>query len=284
MPQHRQQQSRPPRPRTPGARSRSGAGGRGGARLGAKRGPHGDLALAAGSARQQRVRDVGARNQQHERHHRQQREERAADAGDDLVEERPDRDAEVGVRRRIRAREPGGETASSRPAPAETVTPSFEPARRAAAIGRRDRRAAARARAGPTSRRESARKAQTGSPAASRRRRRTARRRAESRGRRPTGRERTGAATAHGSSTTTRSRPGWSSPSTKVRPASGGTPSRSKRSADTCNPSRALAARRRRASRPTPAPRSDARTSGRCGGSRGSRRATPGHSPSGRAA
>ena len=48
--------------------------------------------------------------------------------------------------------------------------------------------------------------------------------------------------------------------------------------------SRAPAAPLRRAWRPTPAPRSIARTTARCGGSRDSRPATRGHSPSDRAA
>ena len=52
------------------------------AATGAERGPHGDLALARRRAREQQVRDVHARDQQHEADGAEQQPERASQVAD----------------------------------------------------------------------------------------------------------------------------------------------------------------------------------------------------------
>ena len=60
----------------------------------AERGADGDFLLARRRAREQQVRDVGARDEQHERHRAQHHEHRAAHVADDRFDERHDVDRE----------------------------------------------------------------------------------------------------------------------------------------------------------------------------------------------
>ena len=71
----------------------------------------------ADGAREQQVRDVRARDQQHEGHRGQQHEQRLPRVADDDLLKRHDRDALVAVAERILLRQPRGNARSSRPAP-----------------------------------------------------------------------------------------------------------------------------------------------------------------------
>jgi hypothetical protein len=76
---------------------------------GPEREPHGDLALPVGGAREQQVRDVRARDQQHEGDRAQQQHQRGAHVADHGLVQRLDRHALLGVRVRVLLGEPRGD-------------------------------------------------------------------------------------------------------------------------------------------------------------------------------
>ena len=90
----------------------------------AKRRAHRNLAAAAREPRQHQVRDVGADDQQQESDRGRNQQQRRTHRGDQLLLRRDHARAPAGVAVRERRRQPAGDDASSRAAPAPAATPS----------------------------------------------------------------------------------------------------------------------------------------------------------------
>ena len=87
---------------------------------GAERGAHGHLRLARERARQQQIRDVGARDEQHEADRADEHDERASDVADHLLVERHDAERQPAVGRidlRVDRAAAARSARPSRPAP-----------------------------------------------------------------------------------------------------------------------------------------------------------------------